>query len=356
MNKKRRKLNIAQVAPLIETVPPKKYGGTERIVNTLTEGLVQRGHKVTLFASGNSTTSARLVSVFPRSLREAKVKDLYGINDLTLLHVGSPYLYDEFDIIHDHNSPSSLPLANYSRIPVIITLHGPISTTNRQIFKTFRNPYLVAISESQARAMPEDANLISVVHHGLEMNSYPFSKENDGYLLFVGRISMDKGTHIAIEVSQALNMPLIIAAKLDKEDKSYYRDFIEQSLSDPELDQVQWIGEVDEDTRNKLMSKAFCLLHPVIFREPFGLTLIESGACGCPVIAFNKGSIPEIVADGKTGFVVDDVPEMVDAVEKIPSIDRLICRKHILENFSADKMVDRYEELYYQILENRHAL
>jgi glycosyltransferase involved in cell wall biosynthesis len=165
-------------------------------------------------------------------------------------------------------------------------------------------------------------------------------------VLYVGRLSLEKGPHIAIEVAEQLDLPIILAAKLDKVDQPYFRDYIEPRLSD----RVRWIGEVDEDERNKLMSKAKCFLHPIAFREPFGLTLIEAMACGCPVVAFNRGSIPEIIKTGTTGYVVEDTDSMIDAVESIDTIDRHVCREHALKNFSAKKMCDGYEEIYKKLL------
>lgn len=346
--KESRFLKIAQVAPLIEPVPPKKYGGTERVVSALTEELVNRGHKVTLFASGDSKTSAKLVSVYPRSLREAKIKDLYGVNDLALLNTGIVYKnQDEYDIIHDHNSPLSLPIANNSNIPVVITIHGAFTATSRLLYSAFNNPKFICISKSQASS-GRNIEIEDVIYNGLKMENYPFSRESGGYMLFVGRISMEKGVHHAIEVSQILNIPLIIAAKLDVRDIQYFKEYIEPALSEG---YIKWIGEVDEEERNRLMSKAVCMLHPVIWREPFGLTMIEAMACGCPVIGFNKGSIPEIIDHGKTGFVVNDIDEMIDSVLNIGSIDRAECRKHVLKNFNVAKMADKYEEIYFRILE-----
>ncbi|MCL5783985.1 MAG: glycosyltransferase family 4 protein [Patescibacteria group bacterium] len=332
-------------------MPPKKYGGSERIVYTLTEELIKRGHEVTLFASGDSQTSAKLVSVYPRSLREAKIKDMYDLNDLTLLHLGTPYtMEDQFDIVHDHIGVFSLPVAQKSKTPVLMTLHGPFTATNRRLYSTFRNPYLAAISRSQVKFAPPVATVAGVVYNGLAMDGYPYSSENDGYLLFVGRISMEKGTHHAIEVAQNLDLPLIIAAKLDLTDVAYFNEYVGPQLSD---DRIRWIGEVDEVERNKLMSRALCLLHPITWREPFGLTMIEAMACGCPVIAFNKGSILEIVVDGKTGFIVEDLEGMIEAVSKVGSIDRSFCRRYALDNFNASRMTDGYEDIYRRILENK---
>ncbi len=339
-------MKIAQIAPLAERVPPKTYGGTERVIHALTEELVRRGHEVTLFATGDSITSANLASVYPRGLREAHIRDVYGLNLSTLLHIGKAYeMQDAFDIIHDHLTPVTLPIANIARTPVVMTLHGPFTSENRKLFQSMRKPYIVTISEAQAHNVP-DINLAGVVHNGLPMENYPYEAKPGEYLLYVGRISMEKGVHYAVEVSQRLDIPLVIAAKLEKVDRPYFSEYIEPYLSE----RIQWIGEVDEACRNELMSKALCFLHPVTWREPFGLTLIEAMACGCPVVAFNKGSIPEIVKNGETGYVVDDVENMIEAVAEIYSVDRARCRTYTLENFSAKKMADGYEALYRKLL------
>jgi glycosyltransferase involved in cell wall biosynthesis len=339
-------MKIAQIAPIIERIPPSKYGGTERVVYTLTEELVKRGHDVTLFATGDSKTSAKLVSVYPKGLREAKIKDLYGLNTWTLLNIGNAYKkQEEFDIIHDHHNEISLPVANLATTPVVMTIHGAFNINSRKLFEGLDKPNFVSISKSQAQSAP-NLSYVGNVYNGLYMNDYPFSNTSDGYLLFVGRLSPEKGVHIAIELAEYLNLPLIIAAKLDLVDLAYFNEYIGPRLSD----EIRWIGEVNEEERNKLMSKALAFLHPVIWKEPFGLTLIEAMACGCPVVAFNKGSIPEVIVNGKTGFVVDDIEQMVSAVSNIREIKREDCRKHALENFSGEKMTDGYEEIYRKIL------
>jgi glycosyltransferase involved in cell wall biosynthesis len=339
-------MKIAQIAPLIERVPPKKYGGTERVVHTLTEELVRRGHEVTLFASGDSLTSAKLVSVCSRGLREMRIKDVYGLNTWTLYHMGIAYsMQDEFDIIHDHNGHISLPIANIARTPVVMTLHGPLNLDNRMILKKLNKPHLVTISKSQKIYI--DINHAGTVYNGLELKNYPFSEEHDGYLLYVGRISDEKGVHLAVEVAKNKDLPLIIAAKLESVDLSYFRQYVEPQLTD----QIRWIGEVDESERNRLYSRAMAFLHPAVWKEPFGLTLIEAMACGCPVIGFNRGSIPEIVKDAETGFVVNDIDEMLDSIDNIDKIDRKACRKHALENFNESVMADGYEKIYREILQ-----
>lgn len=340
-------MRIAQIAPIVERVPPKKYGGTERVVHALTEELIKRGHEVTLFASGDSETRAKLESVYPRSLREAKVKDLYGTNTWTLLNMGLAYdMQDEFDIIHDHLAPLSLTAANLATTPVVMTMHGAFSVDNRKLFQTLRTPYVVTISESQMYSLP-DLNHAGTVHNGLPMEHYPFGEEMGDYLLFVGRISQEKGVHFAVEAALELDLPLVLAAKVDAYDLPYFREYIEPHLSE----RIKWIGEVGEEDRNKLMANARCFLHPVTWREPFGLTLIEAMACGCPVVAFDKGSIPEIINTGVTGYVVQDLETMIEAINNIGAIDRKACRAHSLTHFSAERMADGYEAVYRKILE-----
>ena len=338
-------MRIAQIAPIVERVPPKKYGGTERIVSALTEELVQRGHEVTLFATGDSLTKAKLSHVHEIALREAKLENIYGLNTWTMYHIGEAYAHQrDFDIIHDHTGYIGLPTANIAQTLVVITMHGNFNEDVRPIFEALRHPHIACISKAQASVL--NLRDYSVVYNGLPMEHYPFSEQHDGYLLFVGRISLEKGTHNAIEVARKLNLPLIIAAKLDEPDKKYYLKHVKPYLNE----KIKWIGEVDEVERNRLMSKALCFLHPVTWNEPFGLTMIEAMACGCPVIAYDKGSIPEVVKDGKTGYVVKDASSLLDAVAHVDRIRRIDCREHALKNFSASKMADRYEELYHKIL------
>lgn len=351
-------MRIAQIAPIIESVPPKGYGGTERVISALTEELVKRGHEVTLFASGDSETKAELFSVFHTSLRKAHMEDMYGPNIWSLLNVGIAYqMQDQFDIIHDHNSqnnPVSLPLANLSRTPVIMTLHGPLTNGYNKAFDFYKKPYLVTISKKQAEPSP-DLNYIGNVYHGLPMSYYPYSSQHDGYLLFVGRVHFrhgveEKGLHHAIDIAERLDLPLMIAARLEPDfpdDVAYFNEKIKPRLKG----KIRWIGEVDEAKRNKLMSRAMCLIHSINFPEPFGLTLIEAMATGCPVVAFNKGSIPEIIKDGKTGFVVENSEQAIEAIKKIGTIDKRYCRDYALTNFSAERMAEDYERIYMKATE-----
>lgn len=343
-------MKIAQIAPIALAVPPKNYGGTERVVHNLTEELVKLGHEVTLFASGDSVTSAKLVSVTPKSLKDLESSDPYGQNILTSQHLGLAYkMQDQFDIIHDHLAPVSLPTANVAKTPVVYTYHGPFTPEVREIFSLLNKPYVVTISKKQAEHAGKQVNHAKTIYHGMRMDHYPFSDSPEDYLLFVGRITEEKGVHHAIEVAKRVGKKLIIAAKLEttfKPDVEYYEKLIKPELNE----QIQWIGPVGEEERNELMKNALCFLHPVTWPEPFGLTLIETMACGTPVIAFNLGSIPEVIADGKTGFVVETVEEMVDAVQKVHTIDRNVCRQFSLEHYSAKRMALEYVEVYKQII------
>ncbi len=338
-------MRIAQIAPITERVPPKKYGGTERVVSALTEGLVKRGHDVTLFATNDSLTSAKLSSVIDGALREKKFNNIYGLNTWTMYHIAMAYSHQEdFDLIHDHTGYIGLPIANLARTPVLLTMHGNFHEDVRPMFDAIRRPQVVCISKSQSEELK--IRDFSVIYNGLPMSHYPFSLDHDGYLLFVGRISLEKGTHIAIEAAQKSGLPLIIAAKLDEPDVKYFRKYIKPHLRD----NIQWVGEVDEVDRNRLMSRALCFLHPVTWNEPFGLTMIEAMACGSPVVGFDKGSVPEIVKHGTTGYVVTNISSLLDAIKKIDKISRKYCRDYSLQEFSADKMTDEYELLYKKIL------
>ena len=340
-------MRIAQISPVATRVPPKGHGGTERVVYEITEELVRRGHEVTLFASGDSLTSATLNSVCPVHLRETDITPLYGLNPVFLQHLGHAYtLGQQFDIIHDHTGCSGLPFAELSRRPVVMTMHGPIPEAHKPLFQEFRKAHLVAVSHDQQKDhIPY--NSAGTIHHGLAMDEYPFSTEHDGYLLYIGQLSESKGAHHAIAVAKRLGLPLILGARLPDFEKyhQYYKSQIEPHLNDS----IRWIGEIGAEERNRLMSKAMCFLHPGE-RETFGLTMVEAMACGAPVIAFSAGAVPEIIEEGKTGYVVKDVEEMALAVSKISSIDRAYCRSYALSNFSAKRMVDNYEALYQKLI------
>lgn len=341
-------MKIAQIAPLIECVPPKAYGGTERIVSILTEELVNRGHSVTLFASGDSTTDAQLYPTYPRSLRAAMPDDVQGRVLASLLHLGKAYeMAQYFDVIHDHTGHFGVAFANSCNKPVVMTMHGAFNEQNIKMYTALTNPHLVTISHNQRLSAP-GLNHLATVYNGVSLERFPFSEKHDGYLLYVGRICPEKGTHLAIEVAQKLKMKLIIAAKLDYEK---FGDYFEQKVRPHLSDEITWIGEVSEPQRNELYANAYCFLHPVTWPEPFGLTLVEAMACGCPVVAFEQGSIPEVISHEETGYVVHTVDEMVEAVQRISNIDRKKCREHAITNFNEQRMVNNYESLYRALVE-----
>lgn len=344
-------MRIAQITSLSEKVPPKKYGGTERVIYELTEELVARGHEVTLFASGDSKTSARLISVLPKALRDMSVKNPYGLNEWNLLNIGLAYqMQSEFDIIHDHNYAISLPVANVSSTPVVQTIHGCFHESNIPLYSLLDNIHVVAISHMQKKLAQGKVRVADTIYNGLTMNTYPFSARHDGYLLYIGRMSPEKGVHHAVEVAKRLDVPIIIGGRVAEHEQEYFNTHIRPHIKDP---RVMWVGEVNEQERNVLMSHALGMLHPVTWPEPFGLTMIEAMACGCPVIGFNQGSIPEIIEDGKTGYVVNSVDEMASAVKMLHLINRSYCRSYALSTFNARTMTDGYEALYKKITDHK---
>jgi glycosyltransferase involved in cell wall biosynthesis len=336
-------MRIAQVAPLAEPVPPPLYGGTERVVSVLTEGLVRRGHEVTLFASGDSRTSARLVPCAPRGLRlDASVKDTVAP---TLIELGEVYRRAaEFDVIHNHVDYCAFPLTRLSNTPTVTTTHGRLDLAEvRKVYDMYPEQKLVSISRDQASWLPH-ANWIANVYHGIDVGSFPFRSAPGDYLAFVGRIHPDKRPDRAIELARDVGMRIVIAAKVADVDEDYYRAAVKPLVDSSPL--VEFIGEVDEAGKAELLGGAYACLFPIDWPEPFGLCMVESMATGTPVIAYRQGSVPEVVVDGVTGFVCDSFAGMVSAIERVGEIDRAKCREHVERNFSADLMVSRYEAVY----------
>jgi glycosyltransferase involved in cell wall biosynthesis len=342
-------MKIAQISPLYESVPPKFYGGTERVVSILTEGLIRNGHDVTLFASGDSKTSARLVPICREALRLSKVKDPCADHLLQLTMVYDRA--DEFDLIHSHVDYFTFPFARKSATPTVTTLHGRLDQPELQgIHRYYRSHPLISISHGQRAPLPF-ANWVGTVHHGLPMEQFRFYSEPGNYLAFLGRIAPEKRPDIAIAIAQKTGIPLKIAAKVGHQDREYFETVVRPLITPPF---IEFIGEIGEHEKNVFLGKALALLFPIDWPEPFGLVMIESLACGTPVIARPCGSVNEILIDGTTGFVHSETDDLVRAVERIGAVSRRECRKHVERNFSAQKMVRRYEQLYDDVIAFRN--
>jgi glycosyltransferase involved in cell wall biosynthesis len=343
------KVKIAQIAPLAESVPPRMYGGTERIVSYLTEELVRLGHEVTLFASGDSVTSANLVSCAKKALRlDTAIKDIVPYYMLMLDRVRQNA--DEFDILHFHIDHFHVPTFRSLAAKTVTTLHGRQDLPdNRPLYCGFDDFPLVSISNDQRRPIPQ-ANFAATVYHGLPKSLLrPTFEPQGGYLAFLGRIAPEKRPDRAIAMARQAGIPLKIAAKVDKVDEAYFRESIQPLLNHQG---VEFIGEINEQDKSKFLGEANGLLFPIDWPEPFGLVMIEAMACGTPVLAFNKGSVTEIVEPGITGFLVDSVEEANGKLDDLLSLDRRLVRKRFEERFSASRMARDYAKLYHQLLES----
>jgi glycosyltransferase involved in cell wall biosynthesis len=339
-------MKIAQVAPLTESVPPKLYGGTERVIAYLSEELVHQGHEVSLFASGDSKTSATLVPVWPCALRLGGVATCHIAPHLLMLeHVAS--CAHEFDIVHFHVSEIHFPLVRRLATPHLTTLHGRLDLQELPpLYREFRDVPVVSISNAQRRPIRE-AGWIGTVHHGLPSNLLRFHPKKGRYLAFLGRISPEKRVDRAIAIAKALGQPLRIAAKVDEADRAYFDREIRQLLDDP---LVHFVGEIDEAQKDDFLGQASALLFPIDWPEPFGLVMIEALACGVPVVAFRGGSVGEVIQPGDTGFIVDSLDDAIEAARRVPSLDRGRCRAAFEERFTAARMATAYLRLYEQLV------
>ncbi len=339
-------MRIAQVSPLYESVPPKLYGGTERVVHNLTEELIARGHEVTLFASGDSVTSAELVPVCKSALRlDADCIDPF-VHHFTLMEMVEKRAH-EFDIIHSHLDYLYFPIMRRSHHTYLTTLHGRLDIPELQpLFTEFREIPLVSISDSQRRPVSY-SNWKGTVYHGLPLDLYHFNKKGGDYLVFVGRISPEKRVDRAIEIAKKAGIQIKIAAKVDKVDENYFESKIKNLLDHP---MVEFIGEVGEKEKEELLGNALGLIYPIDWPEPFGLAMIEAMACGTPVVAYSCGSVPEVVDEGKTGFIVNSQKEAVEAVKNLHVLDRMLCRSLFEKRFSVQRMTDDYLMIYESMI------
>lgn len=339
-------MRIAQVAPLYESVPPKLYGGTERVVSYLTEELVAQGHDVTLFASGDSRTSARLISPCPRALRlDKSVKDQLAHHLVMLEDVFRRT--DEFDVMHFHVDYLHYPLSRRARQPQLTTLHGRLDLADLlPLYSEFAEMPLVSISDAQREPLP-DARWLGTVHHGLPLDLHAPREAPGRYLAFLGRISPEKRVDRAIEIARQVGMPLRIAAKVDRADRAYFTREIRPLL---DASFVEYLGEIGEAEKTEFLGNAYALLFPIDWREPFGLVMIEALACGTPVIAWRHGSVSEVLEDGVTGFLVEELEDAVAAVSRVASLSRRRCRSVFEERFSARRMAQDYLAIYQRVL------
>ncbi len=339
-------LRIAQVAPLIESVPPRAYGGTERVVSYLTEELVRLGHDVTLFASSDSRSSARLISGCDGSLRLNGHAQAGLAQHLLLLEKVSARCR-EFDIIHFHVDYLHFPMTRLLGAPNLTTLHGRLDGPElKPIFDEYRDMPLASISNAQ-RTPLAFANWAGTVYHGLPQNLLGPNGRPEGYLAFLGRISPEKGVDQAIEIARRAGRRIKIAAKIDPIDGDYYERKIEELMRQPH---VEFLGEIGEAEKARFLGGAHALLFPINWPEPFGLTVIEAMACGTPTIAFNRGSVPEIIENGVTGYIVNNADEAVSALSKLEGFDRKRCRERFERRFSVQRMAEDYLALYRRLL------
>ena len=341
-------MRIGMVAPPWFPLPPHGYGGIELVVSVLTEGLVERGHDVTLFASGDSQTRARLRYVYARAPFEkiesgAVIETLHGLEAYS--HAG------EFDVIHDHDGFASRTMGTLinrlTGTPVVATLHGPADPPSLEALVGLREGLrYIAISEYQREGFP-DLDFVATIPNAIDLEQHPFSAEKQDYFLFVGRMTPDKGAHTAIAVARELGERLILAGKVNEgPERAYFAEEVEPHLTD----NIHFRGEVEMDVKMQLFQNARCTLFPIQWPEPFGLVMIESLAAGTPVIAFRRGSVPEVIEHGRTGFIVETVEEMIEAADHVDEIDPYECRKAVEERFGIEHFITAHERAYERMI------
>lgn len=347
-------MKIAIVTPFEEKVPPTKYGGTELVAFNITEELVRMGHEVTLLATGDSQTSAKLVTTFEKSLRsmpylnDMKLRDAYKF-----MGVGKVITYlskNNFDIIHNHIGWRVLPFENVLNCPIVTTLHGPLNVPYQQIvYGKFKDSNYISISMNQRQPMP-DLNFVANVYNGIDIKKFRQCYKPKDYFVFLGRMSPEKGPIQAIQIAKKAGVKLIMAAKIDLADVDFFKKEVEPLIDGK---QIKFIGEVNHEEKVDLLGHAKALLAPIQWEEPFGLFFTEAMACGTPVITMRRGSVPEIIIDKKTGFICDSIDEATEKIKNIQMIDRRFCYEHVKEKFSSEKMVIDYVEAYKKIINNK---
>ena len=354
-------MRIAQVAPPFESVPPAQYGGTERVVSLLTEELVRRGHEVTLFASGDSTTTAHLVPTVDTALwRQKEVRDPLVYWSITVGEVYRRAARGEFDLIHSHVDFLAFPCAELVDTPTVTTLHGRLDLPDLpRVYARFPDMPVVSISDSQRAPLPA-ANWVGTVYNGIDIDAHPFHERGGDYLAFLGRISPDKGLDRAVQIARQAGLPIRIAARMPLEasddpttrgDWEYYRAVVEPLFKESD---VEYVGEVGDAERPAFLGNALALLFPINWPEPFGLVMAEALACGTPVVARRRGSVPEVLTDGLTGLIGETDEELVRLCARIGEIDRAVCRSEAERRFSVGALADGYERVYRGLLTGDH--
>jgi glycosyltransferase involved in cell wall biosynthesis len=342
-------MRIAQVSPLYESVPPQFYGGTERVISNLTEELVRRGHQVLLYASADSVTSAELVPCCPRALRlDKECLDPLAHHLVQVERV----LKDRarFDLIHWHIDYLHYPLSSRYTTPHLTTLHGRLDIPDLEpVYREYPRVPLVSISDAQRRPLPH-LNWLGTVYHGLPPDLFTFQERPGEYLAFLGRISPEKRVDRAVRIARRLDMPLKIAAKVAVADRTYFQEIVDPLLKDP---RIEYLGEIGEEEKNEFLGNAYALLFPIDWPEPFGLVMIEAMACGTPVIAFSRGSVPEIMVENETGFVCQSEDEAVEALARLADFPRRRCRTVFETRFTAARMAEEYLAIYEALLNGR---
>ena len=339
-------MRIAQLAPLAESVPPKLYGGTERVVAWLVDELVELGHDVTLFASGDSRTRGELHPVWPRALRLGR-KGVDPNSACAVLLEAIAKRATDFDVIHSHIDWLPLPLLGRLGVPFLTTVHGRLDLPGLpDVIREFPEAGFVSISDHQRLPLPH-ANWVDTIQHGLPVNLFRPSYEPGSYLGFLGRLTAEKGPEDAIRIAHAAGKPLRIAAKIPRAETAYFKKHLE-----PHIDgkSIQLVGEIDEVRKQPFLADAEALLFPIDWPEPFGLVMIEAMACGTPVVAYRRGSVPEVVDDGVTGFIVENADEAVAAVSEVARLDRRAIRRRFEKRFSARRMARAYEGRYRKLI------
>jgi len=342
-------MRIAQVAPLIESVPPKHYGGTERIVSYLTEELVRAGHDVSLFASGDSVTRGRLIPICRSSLRLNKQCVDHLAHHLVMIDRVLEHAHN-FDVIHFHTDYLHFPISRYLPVPHVTTLHGRLDIPDLiPVYDRFRDIPVISISNTQRKPLPW-ANWAGTIYHGLPPDLFRFQPNPGNYLAFLGRVSPEKRADRAIEIAKRAGMPLKIAAKVDRVDKRYFKRVVEPLL---DASHVEWVGEISDREKSDFLGNAYALLFPIDWPEPFGLVMIEAIACGTPVIAYDGGAVPEVLKDGETGFIAKNLEEAAEAVHRVSEISRAHCRKIFEKRFTVSRMARDYVRIYRRTIDGR---